>query len=183
MRIHLLRLLPAALLALTFSACDSNKPDDGAGEEEFFTRVTLTLAGSDGSTATAAATDPDGDKANIQYTTLALKAGVTYTGAITLRDDINGKDVTPEILGESDEHQFFYTPGGAVTGRLTVTRTDTDANGLPIGLQFRAAVTAGAAASGTLGVVLSHYDGIVKQADVRSPETDLDLTFPVTITP
>ncbi len=172
---------------LLLSACDSNEPEEGAGEEEFFTRVTLTLTGSDGSTTVATASDPDGDKANIQFTPLVLKAGVTYTGSIALFDDINGEDVTTEIEEEGGAHLFFYTPGGGVANRLTVTRLDNDAAGAPLGLQVRVAVTAGGAATGTLNVKLAHYEVESDKKASHTPsnrpgsELDLDLDYPVTI--
>lgn len=181
----LLVLLALALFAST--GCDSNEPEEGAGEEEFFTRVVLTLTGADGSTATATASDPDGDKANIQFTTLQLKPGVTYTGTVSLRDDINNEDVTGEIEEEGDAHLFFYTPVGGVASRLTVTRLDADRNGAPLGLQVRVVVTPGPAATGTLNVKLAHYeDASDKQAahtvgNRPGSELELDLDFPVQI--
>ncbi len=183
------RLFFAALLVGTvlLAGCDSNEPDEGAGEEEFITKVTLTLTGSDGSTATAMASDPDGDKANIQFTTLALKAGVTYAGAIALRDDINGVDVTEEVEEEGAAHLFFYTPQGGVANRLTVTRLNNDENGAPLGTELRVVVAAGAAAAGTLNVKLAHYENEGDKKATHTPdnrpgsELDLDLNFPVTI--
>lgn len=183
----LMALLSAMALLVVFTGCDSNEPDPGAGEEEFFTRVMISLSGDDGSTVTATASDPDGDKSDIQFTLLALEAGVTYTGSITLFDDINGEEVTEEIAEESAAHLFFYTPQGGVANRLTVTRLDTDSNGAPLGLQMRVVVSSGAAAAGTLNVKLAHYDN---EADKRADHTatsrpgselDLDLNFPVSI--
>ena len=179
-------LLPFAFMLL-LAACDSTEPEAGGGEEEFFTEVTITLSGDDGSTATATASDPDGDKANIVFTTLMLKPGVTYTGALTLRDDINDEDVTGEIEEEAEAHLFFYTPEGGVTSRLTVTRLDTDANDAPLGLEIRVAVSPGGAATGTLNVKLAHYENEDDKQAAHTPanrpgsELDLDLDFPVTL--
>ena len=62
--------------------------------------------------------------------------------------------------------------------------TDRDASSKPLGLATTATVTAGAAATGTLRVVLYHYDAASrKQAGVAGDEADFDGTFPVTITP
>ena len=66
-------------------------------------------------------------------------------------------------------------------GRVTVTITDQDDNGLPVGLNFTVEVSAGAAASGTLRVVLSHFDDDPKDGMTMSDETDVDVTFPVNI--
>ena len=59
----------------------------------------------------------------IVYAQSAPLAAGTYAGAITLRDDLNGADVTPEVVAERDVHQFFYafTPAAGasrVAGRL-----------------------------------------------------------------
>ncbi|MEZ4696908.1 MAG: hypothetical protein R2832_10875 [Rhodothermales bacterium] len=61
--------------------------------------------------------------------------------------------------------------------------TDTDENSLPVGLEFTVTVSSGAAATGTLNVVLSHYDDVVKNGTTRSDESDIDIDFPVTIAP
>lgn len=178
---YLKYVLFVAVLTLTFTACDSTEPsDEGPGEEEFITRVVVTLTGG-GQTITANATDPDGDGANFQIDTINLTAGVTYTGSVELADDINNEDITEEIEEEDDEHQFFYTAGGGIAGRVTVTVTDQDGNGLPVGLSFTLAVSDGDGASGTLNVVLSHFDDEPKNGTDRSDETDVDVTFPVQI--
>ena len=173
--------LSLALLTVVFAACDSNEPDDeGPGEEELITRVVLRLTGG-GQTVTATANDPDGDGTNFQIDTINLAAGTTYTGTVELADDINDEDITEEIREEDDEHQFFYTVGGGASGRVTVTITDQDDNGLPVGLNFTVAVSAGGAVSGTLRVVLSHFDEEQKNGMDQNDETDVDITFPVKI--
>ena len=173
--------LTLVLFTLVFAACDSTEPDeDGAGEQEFITRLVVTLTGG-GQTVTATANDPDGDGTNFQIDTINLTAGTTYTGSVQVFDDINNEDVGEEIEEEDDEHQFFYTAGGGASGRVTVTITDQDENGLPVGLNFTMAVSAGDAASGTLRVILSHYDEGPKDGVTMSDETDVDVTFPVNI--
>ena len=173
--------LVLVLFTVVFAACDSTEPEDeGPGEEELITRVVLTLTGG-GQTVTATANDPDGDGTNFQIDTITLTAGTTYTGTVELADDINGEDITEEVEEEDDEHQFFYTVGGGANGRVTVNITDQDANGLPVGLNFTVAVSAGGAATGTLRVILSHYDEGPKDGVNMSDETDVDVTFPVNI--
>ena len=171
----------ALALSLFLTACDSTEPDEGAGEEELITRAVLTLVDSQSNPMMVTATDPDGDGTNFQIDTINLTAGETYSGSIGFFDDINGEAITPEIEEEDDEHQLFYTPGGGAVGRVVVTVNDQDGNGLPVGLDFTVAVSAGAAASGTLNVVLSHYDDEPKNGTDRSDETDIDVTFPVNI--
>ena len=82
---------------------------------------------------------------------------------------------------EQEDHQLWYTPGGDAVSRLTITITDMDDNGLPVGLNFTVAVSDGGAASGTLQVVLSHYDSAPKDGVTMSIESDVDITFPVII--
>ena len=181
--------LALVLFPVIFTACDSTEPDDeGPGDEELITRVVLTLTGG-GQTVTATANDPDGDGTDFQIDTITLTAGTTYTGSVELADDINGEDITEEIEDEAEEHQFFYTVGGGVAGRVTVTITDSETDygsnevgdDLPVGLAFEIAVTDGGAASGTLRVILSHFDDDPKDGMTMSDETDIDVTFPVNI--
>ena len=184
----LLPLAALALGALTLAACDSTDPGGGAGEEELFTTVVVTLTPAGGGKPyTFTATDPDGNGAGITYAqSLPLPAG-TYDGAVTLRDDRNGVDMTADVVDERDAHQFFYafTPTSGAS-RLTISDRNTDENGLPFGRTFTATVAAGAAGTGTLRLVLAHYDGVEKRAsdtiDSRpGTDTDLDLAYPVAL--
>ncbi len=171
----------AVLLPLAFMACDSTEPDEeGPGEEELITRIAITLF-ANGQTQTAVASDPDGDGSGFEIDTITLTAGTTYTCTVELTDTINGEDITEEVAEESDEHQFFYTVSGAASNRVTVTVTDQDDNGLPLGLEFDLAVSGGGAATGSLRVVLSHFDEEPKNGTDQSDETDVDVSFPITI--
>ncbi len=175
-----------ALMAvfLTFSGCDSEEPEDPVGESELITRVTLTLTPMGGGSAlVAVAEDPDGDGANLTIDTIALTSNTTYTGTITFFDGINNEDITAEVDEEAEEHQVWYAISGGAAGRVTVTTTDTDGNGLPLGLSFTVEVSDGAAATGTMNVVLSHYDEAPKNGTERSDESDVDIDFPISITP
>ena len=98
-----------------------------------------------------------------------------------MSDEINGEDITEEIEEEADEHQFWFTPAGGVSDRVTVSIDDLDSNGFPVGLEFTVTVTEGAAATGTMQVVLSHYDEGPKDGVSLSDESDFDIVFPVEI--
>ncbi len=178
-KLFLFLLLSATLIV----GCDSDDPDDeGPGEEELITTVTVTLTpNGGGQNVTAVANDPDGDGAAFTIGDINLTAGTTYTGSITISDDINGEDITEEIEEEDDEHQLWYTASGGAADRVTVTINDMDGNGLPLGLDFTLEVSAGADASGTMNIVLSHYDEGPKDGVTRSDESDFDLNFPVNI--
>jgi hypothetical protein len=175
------RLISTTAIVLLLAACDSVEPDmEGAGEQELITSVTLTLTSSD-ATVTASARDEDGDGSNFEIDELVLTAGVLYSGGIDVRDDVNDESITEEIEEEADEHQFFFIPEGDMAQRLQVTVTDQDSNGLPLGLEFDLQVTPGTTTSGTLRIVLSHFDEEPKNGVDRSSETDIDLVFPVRI--
>lgn len=172
------------LSSIVIVGCDSSEPDEdeGAGELELITTVTVTLTPQGGGqSVTAVANDPEGDGIGFTIGGLDLIANTTYTGTIAFRDDINGEDITAEIEEEDDAHQIWYTPGGDAANRLTVTINDVDQNGLPVGLDFSLAVSMGAEATGTLNIVMSHYDEQPKDGVSLSDETDVDLTFPVNI--
>ena len=177
--------ISAFLLLLLFSfsltACDSAEPrDDHAGEEELITRIVVTLtSGTD--TVVATANDPDGDGSGFQIDPISLSSGTTYSGTIELWDDLNQENITDEIEAENDEHQFFYTVGGGASSRVSVTTTDQDANDLPVGLTFDVVVSDGGPVNGSLNVVLSHFDEQPKNGTDRSDETDVNLTFNLSV--
>ena len=176
--------LTAGTMLFNFG-CGDDKNPAGPGEEELITTVILTLTET-GTTnqVTAQFEDLDGDGGNAPVIgTLTLGAGKTYTGTIQLLNaSVNpAEDITEEVEAESDAHQFFFTAEGGIAGRVVVTITDLDVNNLPIGLEYTVTVSAGAAASGTLNVVLGHFDEVAKDGVTRSPETDVDIDFPVNI--
>ena len=182
MRFPKLLVVTFSVICATMMACDSTEPEDhGPGDQELITRVALTFESGDGTSHTAAANDPEGDGRDFMVDTIKLSSGTSYTGSVELTDEINKEDITEEIKEEGDVHQFFYTVGGAAASQLTVNITDKDENGLPVGLAFTATVADGPATTGTLRVVLGHYDDVVKNGTNLSNETDIDVTFPVEI--
>jgi hypothetical protein len=180
-------LVAAAFSLIAVIGCKEDNPAEPEPEnpQELITKVTLTLTPAGGAAVTVTFSDPDGDGGNAPTIgTLTLKAGTTYNGTIELLDETKSPadTITTEIEEESDVHQFFYTPEGGIVGRVTVVITDKDANNLPVGLEYTVTVTAGAAANGTLNVVLSHYDASPKDGITPSDESDIDIDFPVNIT-
>jgi hypothetical protein len=145
--------------------------------------VTLTLNNTQGNATATWRSTSDTKGMATRIDTLILVAGRTYTGSITAVNDTKTPtvDLTSEYKKLGNEHQFFYTISGDAQSRLTFTITDKDSNNLPLGLQFNAAVSAGAAARGTLNVVLAHYDDVKKDGKTRSNESDIDINFPVVI--
>ena len=187
-----LAVLSAMLILLAFVACKEDNPSDpgGGNDQELITKVILTLTENGTSnTVTATFNDPDGGGgAAPTITVLSLKAGSTYTGKIELKDESKNpvEDITEEVKEEADAHQFFYTPQGALAGRITVTVTDKDSKNLPVGLEFTVAVSAGAAVTGSaansLNVALNHFEATTKTGTSRGPETDVEINFPVNLT-
>jgi hypothetical protein len=188
-----LLVLLIAAICVFFTACEEDNPaaPEEENPQELITKVTMTLTPAGGGAAvTVAFSDPDGDGGNPPTIgTLTLKAGTTYTGTIELLDETKSPadTISAEVEEEADAHQFFYTPQGALVGRVSVTITDKDSRDLPVGLGYTIAVSAGAAVTGSatnsLKVVLSHYDpASTKDGVNRSNETDLEVDFPVNIT-
>lgn len=180
-RIDTLKFILPLLFITLIAGCDATDPDpEGVGEEELITRLAITLT-ANGQSVTYEANDPDGDGTGLQIDPMTLQSGTVYTGNIAVFDDVNDEDVGAEIAEEDDEHQFFFVPGGSAAARLTVVATDQDENGLPVGLSFQVAVADGGSGSATIQVILSHFDDAPKDGVNRSDETDIDVTFPVTI--
>ncbi len=174
------------IIAVIFGATNACRPINAptnTAEEVLPNEVTLTLTSPQGN-ATAlwrSATDVKGMATRID--TLVLAAGRTYTGRITAVNNAKtpSVDLTAEYKKEADKHQFFYTVTGDAQNRVTFAITDKDGNNLPVGLEFTVAATSGSAARGTLNVVLGHYDDVKKMGTNRSPESDIDINFPVVI--
>lgn len=174
------------IIAVVFGMANACRPITEPGntaEEVLPNEVTLTLTSPQGN-ATAvwrSATDVKGTATRID--TLVLAAGRTYTGKITAVNNAKTPtvDLTKEYKEKANEHQFFYTVSGDTQNRVTFTITDKDGNNLPLGLEFTVATTSGGAARGTLNVVLGHYDDVKKMGTNRSPESDMDINFPVVI--
>lgn len=177
------------LLLFAFTGCRRTDNPANADEQEKITTVKLKLTPATGGTPVEAVwRDLDGPGGNPPtITPLNVRAGVTYNGEIEVKDESKtpAEDKTEEIEEEGDEHLFVYTVEGGAVGRLAITRTDRDRNGLEIGLKYRAVVTAGGAASGSLRVVLYHYSGSNRKTAAYTPsnEIDIDARFPVNIAP
>jgi hypothetical protein len=169
---------------VTLAACGESSTAPG-GESEVISRVTLTLTPSDGSAPLVTfIDDPDGkgpQAPSAQANIPALARNVTYSGTVKFENRLKTppEDITEEVLEEANEHRVFYTVTG--TG-VTITTTDTDPQGRPLGLRFNK-VVGSTATAGTVRVVLCHYDDSPKPAAATSctADTDIDLTFAFTI--
>lgn len=149
-----LKLIALLVIPVLFSTSCSND-DEVVNEEEVITTVTTTLTGG-GQVITLTSRDLDGDGPNAPVVTVSgnLVAGTTYTGSTTFLNELESpaEDITIEVEEEGADHQVFYQLPSSIG---TVTYTDTDANGRPIGLNFT--LVAGTSGSiGTLTVTLRH---------------------------
>jgi len=164
-----------------------------------FTKATLTFTPSGGGTVvTASATYPDGEGVQdiMVDGPINLAAGVTYTLAVTLINELaeptdEEYNVSEEVEEEADEHIFFFAwtnnvfsdpaGNGNIDNRADpLNYEDEDANRQPLGLETT--WTAGTAASGTFRVVLKHQPDLkTATSDVNVGETDLDVTFTITV--
>ena len=149
-----LKLIALLVIPVIFSTSCSND-DAPVNEEEVITTVTTTLVGG-GQTITLTSRDLDGDGPNAPVVTVSgnLVAGTTYTGSTTFLNELESpaEDITVEVEEEGADHQVFYQLPSTIG---TVTYTDTDTNGKPIGLNFT--LVAGTSGStGTLTVTLRH---------------------------
>jgi len=174
------------LSVFLFQNCD---PEETGGneEEELITDLTYTLTPDAGGAAVVLTfSDPDGDGGDdpvIQGGT--LKTGV-YSGTIELSNtsETPAEDITAEIREEDEEHQFFFSSS---EGRFIVSYDDSDSDGNPIGLQSKLTAVNNLG-SDQLTIILRHEPdkaglGVSGGNIVAAGgETDIEVTFPITIT-
>ncbi|PPK85966.1 hypothetical protein CLV84_2880 [Neolewinella xylanilytica] len=177
------------LCVLTVFACGNDDDPIIPNEEEIITDLVYVLTPADsGSMVTMTFSDPDGDGAQEAQITVSdsLMANTTYSGVLALTnasDPANPENITAEILDEDEEHQFFFVPGGGLNATLAYGDQDSDGN--PVGIITE--VQTGSASDGTLRIILRHEPDKSSGATISDPtgaggETDIEVTFPVTIT-
>lgn len=180
-----LKLIALLVIPVLFSTSCSND-DAPVNEEEVITTVRTTLTGG-GQVITLTSRDLDGDGPNAPVVTVSgnLVAGTTYTGSTEFLNELEdpAEDITIEVQEEGADHQVFYQLPSSIG---TVTYTDTDANGRPIGLNFT--LVAGTSGStGTLTVTLRHLPNKtatgVAAGDITNAggNTDAAVTFSVAV--
>lgn len=164
--------------ALLFIVIGCKKDDEVVKDEsENITTVKLVF-NNGGSSKTYSWKDLDGDGGNSPIIdTIKLSKNTVDSFSVKVLDESKNPivDITPEILEEKNDHQFFYTVSSAL---LNTRYLDKDDNGIPVGLQVESSV--GNASVGTLQVVLKHQPN-VKNGTVAAGETDIDILFPVVI--
>ncbi|WP_298880273.1 type 1 periplasmic binding fold superfamily protein [uncultured Polaribacter sp.] len=179
--IKLLTVLFISTFAFTACSNDDDHDEDHEHGKELITTVTYTLTnGSDIVTLTYQDLDGEGGNVGTYNVSGPLTASTTYTGVLKLENETEdpAENITEEIEEEGDEHEFFFA--SSVTG-LTITKTDVDADGNPLGIET--SLTTSAASSGTLTIVLKHEptkpnDGTV---DGSGGSAEVDITFNISV--
>jgi hypothetical protein len=192
----LTQLLLAAVVFVTgalvsCSEDDPASPPADGNPQELITTFLLSLADTNGVAVNTGATfrDLDGPGgADPTIDTLNVMAGAVYHATIVLLDESKTPpdSISNEVAEENLAHRFWFTVGGGAAGRVVVTNADEDEGNppLPIGLETHISISSGGTASGTLQVVLKHYEQeSEKRADSDGTlgESDIDVTFPVEI--
>lgn len=184
-------------LALFTSCNDDPEPEN---VPELITKATLTFTPVDGgTTVTVNATDPDGEGVQdiVVDGPINLVKNKSYTLTVGLFNELaNPSDpeynITEEVEEEGDEHMFFYSwtnnvfsnpaGNGNIDSRAdAVNYNDRDKNGLPLGLST-SWTTLEATASGDFRIVLKHQPDLKSATSTATDgETDLDLTFNISV--
>ena len=183
-----------AILAIALAgACDNPaEPIEGGGDPENISRVTVRLTPTTGAVQTSVRVDPDGttlpQPVGAAQGVLALVKGMTYSGTITLLNDLDSRnviDITKEVRNEANFHRFFYT---LTCAGVTVPDAGLDLDTqsptkYPVGLNFQLVVAASAPTTSncTLHVELHHFEGTKGNGLGTVFDTDLSLDFPVTV--
>lgn len=173
-------LLLLGVSAGILSCKKASNPND-ENEHEAINKVELSFSRPGAAVATFVMEDPDGDGGNppSRIDTIRLAANQTYTLEVRIKNIVAGKetDLTPSIIAQGKAHELYFLPTGL---NLTVTKTDRDAAGYPIGVQSTWAV--GAAASGNVMVKLMHKSGIKGPNDAPTVgHTDLQVVVPARV--
>jgi len=167
-----------ALGAFLFTACDKDD-DHNHDEQELITTVKLTFTEVGGGSTTFTVKDLDGDGGNPPVADeIKLKANTAYTIGVEFLDESGDHthDITEEVKEEADEHLVCFTATGALTSPII---GDVDGGGKPLGLE--SAITTGEASTGNLKVSLKHLPNKSATDPCATGETDVEVTFPVTI--
>jgi len=168
-------LLLSALVAMIFiTGCQKDKPVVTPDEQEVITRVVLNFKDDNGITKTFQWQQPGGTGTPVTVSDILLKAGSEYDLTIQMFSKVQNaeEEITSEIKEKGEEHFFIFDKN---TSNLTFQILDTDAKGLPVGLESK--VTTGSAGEGVLKITLKH--GSDKSKPESTGDTDWTSDFNV----
>jgi hypothetical protein len=193
----LTRFFAGSILLATMLLVSCGDDPEPTNEEELITTLLVTLTPNDGGDdVTLKFYDADGDgpiapvytyNPNIAGPNSAavLQLNKSYSASIVLLNETENpvEDVTEEIEEEADEHLFCFST--TLTG-LAIVPADTEANYIaggstkPVGLLTTWSVGS-AIGTGTVTIILRHQPGTKTGTCPGSGETDIEVTFNVTI--
>lgn len=168
-------------LFLVAGSCQKASDPNDETEHEAINAIDLVFKQSGTTIATFTAEDPDGDGGNppSRIDRITLKPGQAYSMETVLRNIVNGtsKVVSSSISSQADHHEFYYIPSGI---NVSVTKTDKDINGYPVG--FSSSWSATTAGTGSVLVKLMHKPRIKGPNDDPSKgHSDIEISFPISV--
>ena len=169
----ILKFLSAVLIGstLVFTSC---KKDNGDAQENLNV-VKLKIGNT---TFTWSDTDGIGSGKAPVIDTIRLTPNASGDFTIDILDGsvTPAKDYTAEIIAEKDAHLFVLT---VKTANLTPSALSIDSKSKAFAQSGK--MTAGAASTGTLQIVLKHEPDKAAANPAATGETDIDVVFPVVI--
>ncbi len=179
------------ILLLLASCKKDESPTEGAAPHPVEVITTLRMALQDTSdnvknNVTVTYRDLDGPGGTPPTVdTLKLRTGVTYLATLTLSNERTSPVtvVTPEIQREAKAHRVWYTVSGGISSKMSIAYFDSDGAN-PLGLVVYIGVSTTTVNTGTLQVVLRHYDPeSLKTSDLNGilGAVDISATFPILI--
>lgn len=174
----------AAIAVVSMTSCEDDDAPQIINQEEVITTVTYTLTNAADTTDTVIlrSVDADGEGPNAPVETVSgtLTAGASYNGEVRFENELESpaENITLEVIEEGDEHEVFYN--STVSG-VSISKTDVDVNGNPIGVT--STLSTGAAGTGSLSIVLRHEPTKPNNSTLSDAggETDVQVTFNVTV--
>lgn len=175
-------ILMAMIAMAMITSCKKDEPSP-VEDNENLTTVKLKFTES-GTTSTFTFKDLDGT-GGVAPTIdkISLKPNKTYTMVVEILDETKKpvETISDAIYDERDQHLFEYVVTPSTI--LSVTTTDKDTRGLPVGLT--ASVKTNAVGTGKLQVVLHHQPPvngkIVKDGTFKIGSIDFDGSFAVEV--
>ncbi|NDC77598.1 MAG: hypothetical protein EBZ67_06980 [Chitinophagia bacterium] len=173
-------LLLLGVSAGILSCKKASNPND-ENEHEAINKVELSFSRPGAAVATFVMEDPDGDGGNppSRIDTIRLLSNQTYTLNVRILNIVSGRetDLTPSIIAQGKAHELYFIPSGL---NLSVTKTDKDAAGYPVGVT--STWTVGAAGTGSVQLKLMHKAGIKGPNDAPTVgHTDLQVVVPARV--
>jgi hypothetical protein len=170
-----------AAIAVSFGACEKHN------EGEQINTIELTVTDSNGQSKTYTWKDEDGTGGSNPLVDSILLDSGKYTASVKFLNIQNGKstDITEEIKSEGHEHLICYLVNSITMmplSGLAIEPTDTDKNGVVLGLQ--STWNSSRSDLGTVQITVKHQPKSevgTKTGDCGAGETDLQVSFPYRI--